>query len=537
MADEPTTALDVSIQAQIIALLKRLAKEQGAAVMLVTHDMGVIAETCDRVAVMYAGRLVEQGPVHDVIHAPAHPYSRGLMGSIPAMDDDRERLLQIDGVMPRLNAIPCGCAFHPRCPQVQARCTQERPELMPAGATKAACWLVREGQAKPANAMVDATPRGRSMNRSTNADNPTTDAAAAATIPAANTTGPLVEVTNLAKVFDVSAPWLNRVLEGKPRQQVHAVDGVSFAIARGQTLALVGESGCGKSTVARLLVGLYPPTAGQLRFDGQNTRAVLASPQAAALRRRMQMIFQDPYASLNPRWRVRDIVAEPLLEHQLLSGQAALDERVGELLRSVGLAAADALKFPHQFSGGQRQRISIARALATQPEFLVCDEPTSALDVSVQAQVLNIMKDLQRARGLTYLFISHNLAVVRHVADTVGVMYLGRLVEVSPKRTLFSAPRHPYTRMLLDAIPDIHMSGRARTPVQGEVPNPLNPPTGCAFHPRCPLANARCAAERPVLKRRDGAQGELRAHRPDNAQNHVPDRVQVACHAVEEGRA
>jgi peptide/nickel transport system ATP-binding protein len=332
-----------------------------------------------------------------------------------------------------------------------------------------------------------------------------------------NQAGPLVEVKDLAKVFDVSAPWLNRVLENKPRQQVHAVDGVSFSIERGKTLALVGESGCGKSTVARLLVGLYPATAGSMRFDGQDTAQVLASPQAQALRRRMQMIFQDPYASLNPRWRVRDIVAEPLHEHRLLIEGAATEARVGELLQSVGLAAADAIKFPHQFSGGQRQRISIARALATQPEFLVCDEPTSALDVSVQAQVLNIMKDLQRERGLTYLFISHNLAVVRHVADDVGVMYLGRLVEVAPKKTLFSAPRHPYTRMLLDAIPDIHMTGRPRTPVQGEVPNPLNPPTGCAFHPRCPLANARCSAERPVPIRYEA--------------------VQVACHAVEEGRS
>ncbi|MEN9629569.1 MAG: hypothetical protein RJA10_2796 [Pseudomonadota bacterium] len=326
----------------------------------------------------------------------------------------------------------------------------------------------------------------------------------------------LVEVTDLQKVFDVSAPWLNRVLERKPRQFVHAVDGVSFSIERGQTLALVGESGCGKSTVARLLVGLYGSSAGQVRFDGQDTSAVLKSGDAQKLRRRMQMIFQDPYASLNPRWRVRDIVAEPLTEHGLLSGADAIDARVGDLLQQVGLARADAQKFPHQFSGGQRQRISIARALATQPEFLVCDEPTSALDVSVQAQVLNIMKDLQRQQGLTYLFISHNLAVVRHVADRVGVMYLGRLVELAPKRQLFAQPRHPYTRMLLDAIPDIHMTGRARTPVQGEVPNPLSPPTGCAFHPRCPHANARCSAERPVLMMREG--------------------VQVSCHAVEEGR-
>ena len=326
----------------------------------------------------------------------------------------------------------------------------------------------------------------------------------------------LVEVKDLAKTFEVSAPWLNRVLERKPRQFVHAVDGVSFEIERGRTLALVGESGCGKSTVARLLVGLYAPTRGRVVFDGQDTQKTLAGSGARALHRRMQMIFQDPYASLNPRWKVLDIVAEPLREHGLVQGEAAVEARVAELLHSVGLAAADAQKFPHQFSGGQRQRVSIARALATQPEFLVCDEPTSALDVSVQAQVLNIMKDLQRERGLTYLFISHNLAVVRHVADEVGVMYLGRLVEVAPKAGLFARPRHPYTRMLLDAIPDIRMSGRARTPVQGEVPNPLNPPSGCSFHPRCPHANERCRSERPELL----ANGDTR----------------VACHAVQEGR-
>jgi peptide/nickel transport system ATP-binding protein len=327
---------------------------------------------------------------------------------------------------------------------------------------------------------------------------------------------PLVEVRDLAKIFDVSAPLLNRVIERKPRQFVHAVDGVSFTIARGTTLALVGESGCGKSTVARLLVGLYAPSRGSVHFDGIDTAATLASPGASTLRRRMQMIFQDPYASLNPRWQVQDIVSEPLTEHGLISDKAQLNARVAELLQSVGLTAADMAKYPHQFSGGQRQRISIARALATQPEFLVCDEPTSALDVSVQAQVLNIMKDLQRSRGLTYLFISHNLAVVRHVSDQVGVMYLGRLVELADKAHLFGRPRHPYTRMLLDAIPDIHMSGRARNPVQGEVPNPLSPPSGCSFHPRCPHANARCKAERP-------------------AQISFNDAL-IACHAVQEGR-
>ncbi len=326
----------------------------------------------------------------------------------------------------------------------------------------------------------------------------------------------LVEVRDLAKTFDVSAPWLNRVVERKPKLFVHAVDGVSFSIEKGTTLALVGESGCGKSTVARLLVGLYSPTRGDVQFDGQATNAGRNAAELRTLRRRMQMIFQDPYASLNPRWKVLDIIGEPLREHGLVPGKEALRARVSELLLQVGLAAADCDKFPHQFSGGQRQRISIARALATQPEFLVCDEPTSALDVSVQAQVLNIMKDLQKTQGLTYLFISHNLAVVRHVADRVGVMYLGRLVEVAPKAELFSRPRHPYTRMLLDAIPDIHMTGRARTPVQGEVPNPLNPPSGCAFHPRCPHANARCSSERPALTHFQG--------------------VEVACHAVHEGR-
>jgi peptide/nickel transport system ATP-binding protein len=293
----------------------------------------------------------------------------------------------------------------------------------------------------------------------------------------------IVRARDIARFFDVSPPWLNRVLEKKGRSILRAVDGVDFEIRRGETLSLVGESGCGKSTVARLLVGLYRPTRGSVEFFGRDLREI-DRPEGRGLRQKLQMIFQDPYASLNPRWRVADIIAEPLRTHGLGGSPAEVIKRVD-------------------------------------PEFLVCDEPTSALDVSVQAQVLNLMKDLQRELGLTYLFISHNLAVVRHISDRVGVMYLGKLVELAPKGALFEAPRHPYTRMLLDAIPDLAMTGRARTPVAGEVPNPLNPPSGCTFHPRCPLANARCKSEAPVIRVVRHAAGESR----------------VACHAVEEGRS
>jgi len=327
---------------------------------------------------------------------------------------------------------------------------------------------------------------------------------------------PLLDVRDLAKDFDVSRPWLNRVLEGQPRLLLKAVDGVSFTINRGETLSLVGESGCGKSTVARVICGLYPPSRGSVNFDGVDLATITDRTRMLAMRRRFQMIFQDPFASLNPRWRVGRIIAEPIRSHDLLEDDAAIKARVGELLLQVGLSPLDAEKYPHEFSGGQRQRISIARALSSNPEFLICDEPTSALDVSVQAQILNLMKDLQRAHGLTYLFISHNLAVVSHISNRVGVMYLGRIVEIAETKTLFNRPLHPYTQMLQSAIPDIKMSGKARTPVAGEVPNPLNPPTGCAFHPRCPFANERCKAERPELKNYSG--------------------TLAACHGVEEGR-
>jgi peptide/nickel transport system ATP-binding protein len=329
----------------------------------------------------------------------------------------------------------------------------------------------------------------------------------------------LLEVNDLTRHFDVSPPALERLLQGKPRAAVKALDGVTFTIRRGETFSLVGESGCGKTTVARCVVGLYRPTAGNVVFDGVDLGRLRRRKAMAPIRPRMQMVFQDPYASLNPRWRVKKIVAEPLVTHGLIADKAELRARVGELLEQVRLAPADGDKFPHEFSGGQRQRISIARALAANPEFLVCDEPTSALDVSVQAQILNLMKDLQHRLGLTYLFISHNLAVIYQISDRVGVMYLGRLVEVATADQLFATPRHPYTRLLLETIPRLDPPDAVsaeREPVAGEVPNPIDPPPGCAFHPRCPHANDRCRQERPSLLAAGGAL--------------------VACHGVQEGR-
>jgi peptide/nickel transport system ATP-binding protein len=325
--------------------------------------------------------------------------------------------------------------------------------------------------------------------------------------------GTVLEADSVSRLFDISRPTLQRLLSGGTRLMLRAVDDVSFSIPRGTTLSLVGESGCGKSTVARMAVGLYPPTSGRIRFENQPLSTARAQP---ALRRRMNMIFQDPYASLNPRWRVQNIVAEPIRAFGIVKSSRAVRDRVAALLTQVGLAASDGEKFPHEFSGGQRQRISIARALSSEPDFLVCDEPTSALDVSVQAQILNLMKDLQQRLRLTYLFISHNLAVVRHMSDQLGVMYLGRIVELGPGESIFRAPHHPYTRLLLEAIPDLAMIGTPRRPVGGEVPSPIAPPPGCPFHPRCPLANERCRVEKPPY-------------------THAED-VLVACHAVAEGR-
>ncbi|PCJ85105.1 MAG: ABC transporter ATP-binding protein [Hyphomicrobiales bacterium] len=334
----------------------------------------------------------------------------------------------------------------------------------------------------------------------------------------------LVDVRGLRRVFDVSKPWLSRVIERLPKAFLTAVDDISFTIPKGETFALVGESGSGKSTVAKMVVGLLNPTAGFVSIDGVSMGKETPVAEMRQLRRRFQMIFQDPYASLNPRWRVEKIISEPIRAFQPEVKDAEVTEKVDELLTLVGLSPEDGVKFPHEFSGGQRQRICIARALSSNPEFIVCDEPTSALDVSVQAQILNLMKDLQDELGLTFLFISHDLSVVRHMATNIGVMYLGRLAEIAPSKALFKAPKHPYTQMLLDAIPDLEMTGRPRKPVKGEIPNPINPPPGCFFNPRCPYANDRCRNEAPEM---------LPLTQEKDAEN--IDRF-VACHAVQEQR-
>lgn len=328
-------------------------------------------------------------------------------------------------------------------------------------------------------------------------------------------TAPLLDLAGLSRHFQLSSGLMARFNRSEARV-VRAVDGVDIQISKGETFGLVGESGCGKSTIARLTVGLMRPSGGAVRFD-QTDLATADRNELGKLRRRIQMVFQDPYSSMNGRWRIREIVAEPLRTLKLCTTSAEIDHRVDELLTLVGLSPADKRKYPHEFSGGQRQRVAIARALSTNPEFLVCDEPTSALDVSVQSQILNLMADLQTEFNLTYLFISHNLAVIAHMADQVGVMYLGRIVELAPAERLFSVPRHPYAKLLIETVPDLNRIGFTRKPMSGEVPNPINPPSGCAFHPRCSFANDRCRTEQPQLQ----ADGE---------------GTQVACHGVAEGR-
>ncbi len=487
IADEPTTALDVTVQAQIIELLKKLQSELGTAIFLITHDLGVVAEMADRVVVMYAGQVVEQADVKSLFSQPEHPYTQALLQSIPRLETDRnERLQTIKGSVPSLTDLPTGCRFHPRCPFASEKCRIEEPPIFAAGENHMSkCWLK-----DPKIAKQEWIPI-----------NQTTDEEMASvyeeTYPMQDKQEVLLAATNIKKYFPITKGIFSRTIG-----QVRAVDGVSLHIYPGETHGLVGESGCGKSTVGRLLMNLLHLTEGEVTFSGQDLRKMKHQP-LKKFRQRTQMVFQDPYSSLNPRMMIADIIGEPLEVHGIANGQEKY-KRIAELLETVGLSRNDIQKFPHQFSGGQRQRIGIARALATEPDLLICDEAVSALDVSVQAQILNLLKDLQRKMGLSYFFISHDLNVVKYISDRISVMYLGEIVEVAESETLFRKPLHPYSQALISAVPVPDPDEkRERMILEGEVPSPSNPPEGCKFHTRCPLAMDVCKQIKPELKEAD----------------------------------
>ena len=481
IADEPTTALDVTIQAQILHLMKELSRELGIAMMVITHNLGIVARYADRVNVMYAARMAEQGTAANVFARPLHPYTVGLLRSVPRLDRPRGAKLEtIEGLPPSLLTPPKGCRFAPRCPAKQEACELTLPEpeeIEPRHFS--ACLRARE--------LAQRGPQGIGLVSA--------DGAQAA--PPKTLTMPLLQVRGLKTWFNV-----RRGLFSGGRAVLRAVDDVSFDIRAGETLGLVGESGCGKTTVGRTLLRLEQQTAGSIIYDGLDVTRADAG-EIKRYRRSIQVIFQDPYSSLNPRMTVGQIIAEPTLVYGLVPSRAAATRRVSELLAQVGLFDYMAERYPHELSGGQRQRVGIARALALEPKFIVCDEPVSALDVSIQAQIINLLEDLQKKLGLTYLFIAHDLAVVRHISDRVVVMYLGRVMEIADRDSLYSEPLHPYTKALLNAVPipdPLLERERARSVLGGEVPSPLDPPSGCVFHTRCPMATQECREIVPELR-------------------------------------
>jgi peptide/nickel transport system ATP-binding protein len=498
IADEPTTALDVTIQAQILELLGELNREFGTAIVLISHDLGVIASVCSRVLVMYAGQIVEEGPAEAILRDPKHPYSWALINAVPRLDrEPREgkKLTAIEGAPPDPLSEPRGCRFAPRCPFRIERCADE-PSLLEVGeARKARCWVTQAGGelVKSAERSSSARSRGECGGDGSGDGVPTPVRTHLAADPLS---APLLSVRGLVKHFA-----LPRKGFFEPHRFVHAVDGVDLEVKRGETVGLVGESGCGKSTLARLVLRIHRPDAGSIVFDGREI-AQASAASMRPLRRRLQMVFQDPYASLNARMTVQQMLEEPLREHGLATRSSQIRERVGELLATVRLSPKSSSRYPYEFSGGQRQRVSIARALAVKPDFIVADEPISALDVNIQAQILNLMLQLQEQFGLTYLFIAHDLAVVRHISDRVVVLYLGKVMEVARAKDLFEAPLHPYTRYLISAVPipdAIVERERQHLRLQGEPPSAVDPPSGCRFRTRCPIAKAICGEAVPAL--------------------------------------
>ena len=479
IADEPTTALDVTIQAQILELMKDLSRRLGIAVVVITHNLGIVARYADRVNVMYAARMVEGGPAAAVFAHPTHPYARGLLGAVPRLDRPRTAKLQtIDGAPPNLLNPPDGCRFRPRCRFAIDAClvTPERTTVGPDHTV--ACHRALEIEA------LDAGNEAMTVQSKT-------------ALAASDGSAPIIDIRGVSKHFKIRGGFLRRA------KVVRAVNDVTVSIRAGETLGVVGESGCGKSTLGRVVLRLDPPTSGEINFDGIDL-AGLGRDEMVDVRKKMQVIFQDPYSSLNPRMTVGQIIAEPMSVHEILP-VADIPARVAELLTLVGLFPYMALRYPHELSGGQRQRVGIARALSMNPRVIVCDEAVSALDVSIQGQVINLLEDLQQKLGLTYLFIAHDLAVVRHISSRVAVMYLGRIVELASADELFSNPKHPYTRALLEAapVPDpVVENARPRAIIRGELPSPLRPPSGCVFHPRCSIAKPSCKIDVPTLDER-----------------------------------
>lgn len=488
IADEATTALDVTTQAQILELLRDLVRKTNTAMVIVTHNMGIVARYADRIYVMYAGEIVESGPCKEIFARPSHPYTIGLLRAIPRLDDPKERkLIPIDGMPPNLAQKPETCPFLPRCKFKTDRCkTEPSPQLREVAPNHyAACYIDLYDRQNPtsggakAEIAVTVTEEHRKSQWVSKEGNEV-----------------LLEVKNLKTYFPITKGILKRKVG-----DIRAVDDVSFKIHRGETLGLVGESGCGKTTVARSILRIYKPTGGNILFAGKDI-AALPRRKLRPLRKEISLIFQDPYSSLDPRQTAGDIVGEPLIVNGLVKNKAEYNQRVDELFQLVGLDPSLKSRVPHEFSGGQRQRIGIATALASNPSLIVCDEAISALDVSIQAQIINLLSDLQEKFGLTYLFIAHDLSVVRHIADRVAVMYLGRIVEIADWKSLYDNPLHPYTQALLAAVPipdPVVEEERERIIIKGDVPSLINRPPGCAFSNRCPLASKECNQSVPPL--------------------------------------
>jgi len=512
IADEPTTALDVTIQAQILDLLDDLKSRLGMAMILITHDMGVIAGHTDRVNVMYAGRIVETALTSELFQHMHHPYAQSLLASIPLLSQDRNlRLLSIPGLPPDLGHPPEGCRFAARCRLATDKCRAEEPPLIGKDLEHLySCWHPVDGPLTPAEILAAAAQQDRSAQPTGPAGADTQAALAPATqaapiVAAADRAAPsgdgngsesLLEIAGLVKEYSVTSGIFQRAVGS-----VHAVSGVSFSVAAGETFGLVGESGCGKTTIGKMVVALERPTAGSVRLRGTDV-AGLRGEKLRTYRRDLQMMFQDPYASLDPRMRVGAIIREPLVI-QGLGSHKEQDDRVYQLLSEVGLPRNTVERFPHEFSGGQRQRIGLARALTLNPQVIVADEPVSALDVSIRAQVLNLMKRLQAAHGMTYIVISHDLAVVKYMADRIGVMYLGKLVELGSGADIYERYAHPYTAGLLSAIPipdPAAASAETKVGIQGELPSAIHPPSGCRFRTRCQFAQEICVEQEPELR-------------------------------------